>query len=197
MTLIDDLQAKKETLTEALYATIDGVAYDKIDAELREVSKALVLAENQEKKRRADEETTARKKALAEFNAEKKRIEKAKQAADAMDADLFEQLHTTYEKYSSAYDSRMKIMQDTKQLQFRAEELGLEAPPNEIILVCNFSDNQGDKRDFYIALIAQYVNAVRQLHGAKKRGEKGIPEKPGMGWYVKGGGQFYPGQQQG
>lgn len=192
MTLIDDLRAKKEQLTEALYATIDGVAYDKIDAELHEVTKALVLAENQEKKRRADEAAAKRKAELDAYNAEAKRLQKAKKDADAMDADLFEKIHAVYDTFSKQYDTKTQLIADTKILQRRAEELQLEVPPNVPLVICNFSDCQGDQRDFFAALIGQYAKAVGSLYGAHRRKEKGTPARPGMDWYNKGGGQFYP-----
>jgi len=192
MTLIDDLRAKKEKLTDALYSTIDGIAYDKIDAELREVTKALTLAENQEKKRQADEAAAKRKAELDAYNAEAKRLQKAKKDADALDPVLFDQIQSLYDNFAKAYDARMRIIADTKLLQRRAEEIGLDIPPNVTLAICNFSDSQGDQRDFFTALIGQYAKAVGSLYGANKRKEKGAPTRPGMDWYTKGGGQFYP-----
>lgn len=197
MTQIDDLRVKKAELTESLNTCTDAKAYDLIDAELREVTKNLTLAENQERKRQADEAAAKKKAELDAYAAEVKRLQKAKKDADSMDAGLFEQIQAVYDTYSKAYDTRMRIIEDTKLLQRRAEELQLEAPPNVPLVICNFSDSQGDKREFFAALIAQYTRAIGSLYGAHKRGEKGIPDKPGIDWYIKGGGQFYPGQQQG
>lgn len=191
MTLIDELRVKKEKLNAALYDTIDGITYDKIDAELREVSKALTLAENQEKKRKADEETAKKKAELDAYNAEKNRLLKVKKDADAMDPALFGQIQSLYDNFSKAYDTRMKLIADTHLLQRRAEAIGLDVPPNVPLAICNFSDSQGDQREFFMALIGQYVRATGSLYGAHKRGEK-APVKPDMSWYFKGGGQFFP-----
>ena len=196
MTLIDDLKAKKQQLTEALAGCTDAKAYDLIDADLREVTKSLTLAENQEKKRLADEAAAKHKKALDDFAAEKQRIEKVKQDADKQDVLLFEKIQGVYDAYSKAYDTRMQIIEDTRLLQRTAAELQLEAPKNEYMRICNFSDNQGDKREFFSAMITQYTKAIGVLYGAHKRGEK-APDRPGMDWYYRGGGQFYPAQQQG
>ena len=196
MSIIDDLKVKKQKLTDSLNAAIDEATYDKIDAELRAVSKSLTLAENQERARIAAEAASKRKAEVDGFNAEKNRLLKAKKDADAMDAGLFEQIQGIYDKFSTAYDLRMSIAMDTKALQLRAEELGLEVPPDVPLAICNFSDSMGDKRQFFSDMLAQYSKAIGSLYGAHKRKEK-APDKPGMDWYYLGHGQFVNGPQQG
>lgn len=187
--LIDELKEKQAKLSAALQDCTDDKAYDQISAELASVTKTITLAENRERQRIKDEAEAKRKAELAKYNAELKRIEKARKDANALDADLFEKIAQAHTAFYRLYDMKLQNHQDTNDLRVKARELGLEEPEQEPVTICNIVSYKS-KEDHFLEMIGQYDSSARYIANAKRRGKK-APDRPEMSWYAKGAGQYW------
>lgn len=190
--LIGTLRTRKAQLTEALNASLSEKEYDAIHVELASVTKSLIIAENQERARIEKEAADKRKAAIQAHNAGLKKLDQMRKDAEAQDKVLFDQIAALYEIYHKQYELADQIYNDTKALQQSATDLGLDVPELQPMTVCGMRSPLATEPELFTEILKQYSQAHANLKDAHKRQEKGIPERPGLEWFAKGQGQFYP-----
>jgi len=191
--LIAQLKEKKAQLETALAKSLTEKEFDLLDAELKKVSKTLILAENQERQRQEKEAAEARQEAIAEFEKERARINSLLEKANLMDKIIFDEMTTVYYKAMEAFDMRVQAAEDTKALQINAQTLELDPPESVIVTLCGVrTPTPGGGEDYFKAFVEQFDLSARALKGAKKNNVPGAPKRPGMDWFFKGHGEYYP-----
>lgn len=190
--LIGTLRTRKAQLTEALNASLSEKEYDAIHVELASVTKALIIAENQEKARIEKEAADKRKAAIQAHNAGLKKLDQMRKDAAAQDAILFDKISALYEEYDARYKLATQLYEDNLSLQQSAKDLELDVPELQPMSICGMRSPLATEPELFTEILKQYAMAHANLQDAHKKNEQGIPSKPGLEWYSKGSGQFYP-----
>lgn len=191
--LISTLKSKKDELTARLAKALTEKEFDLLDSELRQTTKTLILAENQERQRQEAESKAKRKAALEGFEKKRKEIKDVLTQADQQDRELFAKMEDLYYQFLDVYDQRQMAAAETLSLRLTASELEVEPPESIVIEMCGTRPaTPGAPEDHLLEFVNQYSLAARALKDAKKNKVAGAPARPGMDWFNKGHGEFYP-----
>lgn len=191
--IISTLNDKQAKLTDALNACTDEKAFDQINSELQTVTKTLILESNREKARIEAEEKAKRKKALDHFERESKRISSELEKANEMDKVIFNKMEDLYYTFMRGFAQREQAAVDNGKLQLTARELEIDSPASIWVTMCGTRPGtSGRAEDFFVNFVQQYDMAARALKDAKKNKVPGAPDRPGIDWFHKGMGQFFP-----
>lgn len=197
--IIETLTTKRNSLTESLSSIVDEKAYDQVQTEIQQLTKTITLESNRERVKTEQEATRKRQEAIRDQKARLKKIATMKEDAISQDNDLFNSFHVVYDAFSRRYDLAMEIAKETEYAQLTARELDLEIPPSETLTICSISNNWWAKNDFLLHLFEQYLLASNQLQNARNNFPRDevlkkvtIPDRPGLDWFAKGQGQYFP-----
>ncbi len=102
-------------------------------------------------------------------------------------------MEALYYSFLDVYDQRQKAAADTLSLRLTANELEVEPPEAIIVEMCGTRPGTpGTGEEYLMQFVHQYDLAARNLKDAKKNKVAGAPDRPGMDWFNKGLGEFYP-----
>lgn len=183
----DDIQMLRARLAE----TTDEAEYDIIQARIVKAEKEAQLAANRkaaEDRAKADGE---RKVRLDEFRTGCLKIEKQRKDTAKEDEELFLSLQKLYERILARYQREVDLYVRTDELNRIGVELNQPAIDRSRMRICMIDVQGMDQFEAVLAILTQYHLASGQIIDAKKNGVPS-PEKPGMDWYGKGDGRFWP-----
>lgn len=178
------LRAKQAEVTEES-------AYDQLEQEIAALTKAISLADA----RRRAEELAAAKEARSHAIAQHKQGLAHLEQLKTQRAKLDEAIMASLEDFTCAFLANYQLGTDqielTDELIRSAGELGLDPPAKEQFTIAGLGVQPFTQQRAAEMLVAQYLLATAQIKAARSNGQY-APDKPGISWWAKGNGQFWP-----
>lgn len=190
----DEIAVLKDQLAKLRQQQADATEeakYDQLQSEITTVEKAISLAEARRRQAEKEAAELARKQALEQYAAGLKQLDELNQEGKRLDQMLFIALKEFYRIYNERWTDAERAAQLAEILILQAVELGVAPPPRQMVTVANMPLNGHGREKGALEVLHQYGQAWGALEDAHRAGQE-APDEPGIDWYHKGQGQFWP-----
>jgi hypothetical protein len=175
-----------------LTVTTSAAEYDALVKKIANLQKGISLAEATSRQEAADKAAAERAAAIAAHQASLTTLDELHQAALEADETLFDELAELYVDAAASYAAHEEDAKLAEDLRAEARGLGLPEPASLPLTICNVPVGTLRPDEVLPAIFKQYSLAAGQIADAMKSGQEGVPARPGLDWFAKGSGQFWP-----
>lgn len=180
------------TLKEQLAEAADEKTYDALTKQIAAEQRTASVTAARDRQVVAAKAAAERAAAVAEYESDLAALAKLKADVVKDDEHLFADLVDLYEEFEVRYRAGLQVNELENELQAEARNLGLPEVPPEPLTICNLNVSKLRREAVLPFVFTQFGLAVGQIKDAKRNGQEGVPDRPGIDWFHKGDGRYWP-----
>ncbi|NMB68581.1 MAG: hypothetical protein GYA20_07445 [Chloroflexi bacterium] len=182
-----DLQELRRQLDQVT----DEAEFDLILSKIAAVEKQARLAQNRLNAEARAKAEAEREAAIRAHQAGRAKLERERKEAAKEDEAIFADLSALYDRILARHRREIDLYVLADELNRTGAELSQPPVDRPRMRICGVDTQGMDRFEAIYAILTQYHLASCQIVDARKNGVPS-PEKPGMDWYGRGDGRFWP-----